>query len=107
MAIPLGGNQDTANVVSAAVLAAAGDATPWRAFSGRFNLHLAGAFDGVAVIERSMDGGATAVICTDRGQPVQFAGPATEPLEASEADVLYRVRCVSLASGAIQARLSQ
>lgn len=107
MAKPTPTAQDTANKISAAELTAAGQATPWVPLSGRFNLHLAGEFVATAVIERSMDGGATAVICTDKGLPVTFGGPATEPLEAPENDVLYRVRCIAFTSGAILARLSQ
>lgn len=93
--------------LSEAVLSAADAATPWHAFSGRFNLEIAGTFTGAAVVERSFDGGETAIALSSLGAPVQFAGPASEVLEAPEEGVLYRVRCVSLSSGQIRARLSQ
>lgn len=93
--------------LSEATLTAVGQATPWQAFAGRFNLTIAGTFTGAAVVERSFDGGATAIVLSSLGAPVQFAGPASEVIEAPEEGVLYRARCVSLSAGQIQARLSQ
>lgn len=93
--------------LSEAVLSAADAATPWHAFSGRFNLEIAGTFTGAAVVERSFDGGTTAVPLTSLGAPVQFAGPSSEVLEAPEEGVLYRIRAATLSAGTIQARLSQ
>lgn len=92
---------------SEAILSAAGQETPWQEFSGRFNVSLGGVFTGSAVIERSFDGGASVVPLSSLGAPVQFAVPASEVLEAPEAGVLYRVRCVALSAGSIQARISQ
>jgi hypothetical protein len=92
---------------SEAVLAAPGAVTPWESLQGSLNLHVTGAFVGTYVVDRSFDGGATFAACSDRGQVIEFSGPASEVLEAFERNMLFRIRCTALDSGEIVARLSQ
>jgi hypothetical protein len=98
---------ESAVSVVEADLTAAGQATPWLALAGSFNLTIAGTFVGTAVVERSFDGGTTAVPCTNLGEVVSFSAPATERLTNDERGVLFRARCTAYTSGTIRARLSQ
>lgn len=90
MGVPAGSTQDQANKVLNHALAANGDATPWIELVGWFNVTLLAA--GTCILERSFDGGTTAVECKNLGQAVPFAGPCSEQLEGHEAGVLYRLK---------------
>ncbi len=83
------------------------DVTAWIALPGQFNLSIWGAFVGTVLLERSFDGGDTAITCTSLGQPVTFNAPASEVIGAPEDDVLWRLRVVAISSGVINVRLSQ
>ncbi|MFN3371015.1 MAG: hypothetical protein ACK4Z0_05760 [Sphingomonadaceae bacterium] len=99
--------QDNVLTLVEAVLTAPGQSTTPTAFSGRFNVSLWGAFEGTAVLERSFNGGSSWIPCASLGQPVVFDRPFSETIFSSEEGILYRVRVLTLTSGAIQARLSQ
>jgi hypothetical protein len=98
---------DDVNRISAGVLDALDEATPWVAFQGSFNFALWGVFVGTVVVETSFDGGVTAIPGGDSDGPISFSQPVRTVLEAPENGVLYRVRCTSWTSGAINVRLSQ
>lgn len=102
--------QDLANkVVSKALTAAAGAAsvTDWADMAGEFNIEISGNGAGTLVVERSFDGGATAVPLTNLGAVVSFAGPASETIRSREPGVLHRIRCTVLSGGSFAARISQ
>jgi len=99
-------NDDTL-ALAAGVFTSPGQTTIATAFSGRFNLHIAGAFTGSIVLERSFDGAASFVALTNLGDPVAFTGPASEALQSNEENVFYRLRAVTLSAGAAQVRISQ
>lgn len=99
--------QDLADRLVEATLDAAGEFTGWLEFTGSANLHITGNLAGTIVLDRSFDGGATAVPMTNLGLAVQFTGPASEMIFCREAGVLHRLRCTARTSGAAQARLSQ
>lgn len=98
---------DDTLALSAGTLTAAGQTTIPVAFSGRFNLHIAGTFTGSIVLERSFDGAVSFVALTNLGDPVAFTGPASEALQSNEENVFYRLRAVTLSAGAASVRLSQ
>jgi hypothetical protein len=98
---------DQATLVSEGTLSGAGQTTSPTVFTGRFNLAVSGAFVGKVVIDRSFDGGATWVPCTNLGGAVEFEGPASEILQNGERGVLFRARMAAWTSGAAVVRLSQ
>lgn len=87
---------------------AAPAASPAIALHGRFNLSLWGTAAGFAAeLQRSFDNGTTWLPCTLGGEPVVFAAAASEIGEEPEAGVLYRLNVSAIASGTLQARISQ
>lgn len=87
---------------------AAPAASPAILLQGRFNLTLSGSFTGLAAaLQRSFDGGATWVNCTNLGAPTVFTAAASEVCEEPEAGVFYRVNVTAIASGSVSVRLSQ
>jgi hypothetical protein len=99
--------QDMANAVSEALLDVAGAVTPWLAFTGTCNLAISGTFVAEIVLERSFDGGETAIGATNLGVLVVFTGPASELILNRESGVLHRLRMRARTSGAALCRLSQ
>jgi hypothetical protein len=99
--------QDQANLLAQAELSAANAATPWLAFLGTANLAISGDGVGSVVLERSFDGGVTAIPATNLGATVTFTGPASEIILNREQGVLHRLRAATLSSGSFLARLSQ
>lgn len=100
---------DNFNAREEANLAAADAATNWFSVTGRFNFTIAGAFLATVVIERSFDGGATAVVVARdvTGTAASFTGPVTLELGEIEADVLWRARLTTHSSGAARVRFSK
>lgn len=102
--------QDLADAKSEQALTAAVGAasyTPWLAFVGTANLAISGNGVGSVILERSFDGGTTAIPATNLGAAVTFTGPASETILNREAGVLHRLRCTAFTSGSFLARLSQ
>ena len=99
--------QDLANIVEEHVLAAANDVSDWFRAEGTFNFSIWGAGTGSVVIERSFDGGATAIPLTNLGQSVAFTGPASESIFGREAGVLWRARRTVATGGSFNVRFSQ
>lgn len=101
---------DLANIVQTTDLttaAGAGSTTPWLALEGTFNFALYGAGAGSVILERSFDGGVTAIPATNLGQAVTFTGPASETIFSREAGVLWRARRTVATSGTFTVRFSQ
>jgi hypothetical protein len=72
-----------------------------------FNVTVEGTFSGVVQLVRSFDGGVTRQIITKDGvQAYYWTSPASEQVEEPESGVLYRLECLSLASGSIPYRIS-
>lgn len=98
------------NVVALAArtITANGQATDWTPFRGRFNFSVGGVFTGTLALERSFDGGASALpVARDAaGTPATFSAPVSLELGEIEADVLWRVRATAWTSGAAAVRLS-
>lgn len=91
----------------AGTLTAAGQAGPALGLHGKANMTLWGSFTGTVVLQRSFDGGAVWHTCTRLGSAVTFAAPCSEVFEEPEENVVYRLICLDLSSGAITWRLSQ
>lgn len=75
----------------------------------QFNVTLAGPFTATAVIQRSIDNGATWLSASvdGLGTPASFTAPATVVVNEPEAGVLYRVACTAFTSGSIAVTFSQ
>lgn len=99
--------QDLANVVEEQVLTAVNDVSDWFRAEGTFNFSVWGAGVGSVVIERSFDGGTTAIPLTNLGQAVVFTGPASESIFGRESGVLWRARRAVATSGSVNVRFSQ
>lgn len=101
---------ELANIAQTAELttaAGAGSVTAWLALEGTFNFALSGGGVGSVILERSFDGGATAIPATNLGAAVTFTGPASETIFSREAGVLWRARRTVATSGTFTARFSQ
>lgn len=99
--------QDQANAKVEADLAVADAVTDWLAFLGDCNFALSGVFVGTVVIERSFDGGTTAIPLGDLNTVIAFTAPIAITLRNREPGVLHRVRLAARTSGTAKARLSQ
>lgn len=97
---------DRADFVKTGTMAAAG-AGPWFALRDQTNLSLWGDFAGEVVLERSFDGGTTALVCTALGAPVIFKAPATEVLDEPESGVLFRINFRVRTGGTLNWRVSR
>ena len=104
MGIRVGETQDQANKKLEATLAANGDVTAWIEVLGTFNVALFAA--GTCILERSFDGGVTAVECKSLGSAVPFAGPCSEQLLSREVGLLHRLKRTAGAV-ALPVRISQ
>lgn len=96
-------------LVTEGLTAAAGDAsiTEWFEFLGTANIAIWGAGTGTVIIERSFDGGATAIPLTNLGAAVSFTGPASEIIFNREPGVLHRFRRTVATAGTMSVRASQ
>lgn len=75
---------------------------------GPWNLSIWGTFTGLSLrIERSFDAGTTWLPLTNSGVIIAYSGAASEVGEAPEDGVLYRINVTGIASGTVNARLSQ
>jgi hypothetical protein len=99
-------SQDDVLVLATAVLDAVGEATDPVAPAGRFNIEIRGVFVGTAVLERAFNG-QDFVPCTNMGEAVIFTAPTSELAQNYEANVLFRLRCLTLTSGSMIVRISQ
>jgi hypothetical protein len=74
-----------------------------------FSVSLGGTFNGTVVIERSPDKGNTWYPCsTDAtGTAASYTSPVSVDVVSLVHPMLYRLRCVSLASGTINWTMSQ
>lgn len=97
---------DLANIAVEAVLAANGDATNWQAFQGTFNVSMWSGAAATVKLQRSFDGGTTALDCNNLGLAVPIAANTSEQIESLEPGCLYRLIRTSVA-GPCTARLSQ
>lgn len=103
-------SQDLADRSVEQVLSAAAGPTsytPWLDFEGTFNFSMWGTGTGTVIIERSFDGGVTAIPLTNLGQAVSFTGPASENIFGRERGVLWRARRTVATAGNVSVRLSQ
>lgn len=100
------GQADRADLIASGTRNAVGP-TPWFNFKGLMNLTLGGDFVGEVVLERSFDGGTTAIVCTALGAEVVFKKPCTEVLEEVESGVLYRINFRARTSGSVNWRFSR
>lgn len=110
MGIPLNATQDAANIVQTSALTAAsgdGSVTGWLELEGTFNFSISGGGVGSVILERSFDGGVTAIPVTNLGAVVTFTGPASEAMFSRERGVLWRARRTVATSGAFTTRFSQ
>ncbi|MBU6167324.1 MAG: hypothetical protein KGQ52_14520 [Alphaproteobacteria bacterium] len=110
MGIPQGATDDAANIVQNTVLstaAGAGSVTPWLEMEGTFNFSISGSGVGSVILERSFDGGVTAIPATNLGAVVTFTGPASETMFSRERGVLWRARRTVATSGNFSTRFSQ
>jgi len=96
-------------LVTEGLTSAAGDAstTEWFEFLGTANIAIWGAGVGTVIVERSFDGGTTAIPLTNLGTAVSFTGPASEIIFNREAGVLHRFRRTVATSGTMSVRASQ
>lgn len=75
---------------------------------GPWNLSIWGTFTGLSLrVERSFDNGTTWLPLTNAGASIAYTGAASEVWDAPEDGVLYRINVTAIASGAVNARLSQ
>lgn len=75
---------------------------------GAWNLSIWGTFTGLSLrIERSFDDGTTWLPLTNSGLIIAYSGAASEVGEAPEHGVVYRINVTAIASGTVNARLSQ
>jgi hypothetical protein len=98
--------QEAGTLLIDADLAGVGQ-TPWFEFLGTANVAVFGAGTGSVVIERSFDGGATAIPLSNLATVVTFAGPASEVIFNREAGVLHRFRRTVATAGTMSVRASQ
>jgi hypothetical protein len=83
-------------------------ASPQMELRGAWNLSIWGTFTGLSLrVERSFDGGTTWLPLTNSGVIIAYSGAASEVGEAPEDGVLYRINVTAIASGTVNARLSQ
>lgn len=105
------GEPDQANLVKEKNLTtgagAASSYTDWIEFLGTANVAISGAGTGTVIVEKSFDGGDTAIPLTNLGVAVAFTGPATEVIFNREAGVLHRLRRTVATAGNMFARISQ
>lgn len=100
--------REEARTVVAGTFAAPGQSA-WKRFRGPFNVSIWGAFTGSVTLERTFDGGVTALPLSRDGAGAEatFTAPASLVVDEAESGVLYRLNCTSLTSGAANYRLSQ
>lgn len=80
----------------------------WVQLHDDFNITLTGSLSAVVVLERSFDGGDTAVpCCLPDYSELMFTAPKSFTLNEPERGVLYRFNCVEYAAGPVHWRLSQ
>lgn len=95
----------TASVTGSFASATAG---AWVKFRHGFNVSVWGTFSAAVVLERSFDGGTTALPYTySNGTPLSWSAPFSTPFEEPEPEVWYRLRCSNYISGTVSWRLSQ
>jgi hypothetical protein len=90
-------------------LSTVGAVTPWFDFVGTANLAVwaTGGATGTVVLEKSFDGGTTALPATNLGEAVSFAAPCAELIFSRENGVLWRARRTAGSGATLFARLSQ
>jgi len=77
-------------------------------FTGRFNVSIFGEFTAEIQLERSFDGGAAWVVCTDdSGTKHSWTKAISIIANEPEHNVHYRLNCTSYTSGTISYRISQ
>jgi hypothetical protein len=96
-------------LVTEGLTSASGDAstTEWFEFLGTANIAIWGAGTGTVIVERSFDGGTTAIPLTNLGAAVSFTGPASEIIFNREPGVLHRFRRTVATAGTMSVRASQ
>ena len=99
-------DQDLAQVLLAADLAGA-TSSAWFEFEGTCNVAVFGAGTGSVIIEKSFDGGTTAIPLTNLGAAITFTGPATEIIFNREDGCLHRFRRTVATAGVMSVRASQ
>lgn len=110
MGIPQGATQDAANTVQTTTLSTAsgaGSVTAWLELEGTFNFSISGGGVGSVILERSFDGGVTAIPASNLGTVVTFTGPASETMFSRERGVLWRARRTVATGGDFTTRFSQ
>ncbi len=100
---------DLAERVTEAALAAVAAVTPSFTFTGTANLALSltGGATGTAVLDKSFDGGTTWLPASNLGVVVTLTAPCAEVIFSREAGVLHRVRRTGGTGAGFTARLSQ
>lgn len=75
----------------------------------RFNLWIGGTFNGVVVLERSFDGGASWFEAdnNDGSGSTTWAFSTSAVIDEPEPGILYRLKCTMITSGTLNYRLSQ
>ncbi len=110
MGIPSGGSVDKAHYVAADTFGDTGEGAWLEAVSGRLvNISLWGTFSATVTLERSFDGGTTAVpVSSDTiGTASSYTAPASIQIRDDEPGVVYRLNCTAYVSGTVSWRISQ
>lgn len=98
--------QEIGTLLLAADLAGAASAG-WFEFLGTANIAVFGAGTGSVIIERSFDGGVTAIPLTNLATTITFTGPASEVIFNREPGCLHRFRRTVATAGVMSVRASQ